>query len=250
MPSGRTAAAQDSLPEGWHEPRSWWSGSPRAAEPCDLAAARSNMWGSAADGAPQHKQAEERDAVLGRREPRISQLSLKDWNWDQSGYSSAIVGTVVNESSRHLRMVRIEFSIMDRQGNLLGTTSDYVSSLTPGESSRGPVLSGAPRRRAGDAGERSKAEAILQDLQSRRDRNVFVASRDVATLLTALGNRSSPSTRWSSPCAGAQCSDVVVGPRRGVPSAAEPSAMARSRSAGRQDRTRDDRDLRRSHRGE
>jgi serine/threonine-protein kinase len=38
-----------------------------------------------------------------------------------------------------------------------------------------------------EAGERSRAEAILQELQSRRDRNVFVASRDLATLLTALG---------------------------------------------------------------
>ncbi|MBW3563666.1 MAG: protein kinase [Acidobacteria bacterium] len=38
-----------------------------------------------------------------------------------------------------------------------------------------------------DAGERSKAEEILHDLQSRRDRKVFVASRDLATLLTALG---------------------------------------------------------------
>ena len=38
-----------------------------------------------------------------------------------------------------------------------------------------------------DAGERSEAEEILQELQSRRERNVFVASRDLATLLTALG---------------------------------------------------------------
>jgi serine/threonine protein kinase/tetratricopeptide (TPR) repeat protein len=39
-----------------------------------------------------------------------------------------------------------------------------------------------------DAGERSKAEEILTDLQSRRDRKVFVASRDLATLLSALGH--------------------------------------------------------------
>ena len=38
-----------------------------------------------------------------------------------------------------------------------------------------------------DAGERSRAEEILHDLQSRRERKVFIASRDLATLLTALG---------------------------------------------------------------
>ncbi|MFZ2492461.1 MAG: protein kinase [Thermoanaerobaculia bacterium] len=38
-----------------------------------------------------------------------------------------------------------------------------------------------------DAGERTKAEEILHDLESRRGRNVFIASRDLATLLTALG---------------------------------------------------------------
>ena len=38
-----------------------------------------------------------------------------------------------------------------------------------------------------DAGDRTKAEEILHELESRRERNVFVASRDLATLLTALG---------------------------------------------------------------
>lgn len=38
------------------------------------------------------------------------------------------------------------------------------------------------------AGERSKAEEILTDLQSRRDRKEFIASRDLAALLTALGH--------------------------------------------------------------
>ena len=39
-----------------------------------------------------------------------------------------------------------------------------------------------------DAGERSQAEDILTDLNSRRDRKEFVASRDLAMLLTALGH--------------------------------------------------------------
>jgi serine/threonine protein kinase/Tfp pilus assembly protein PilF len=38
-----------------------------------------------------------------------------------------------------------------------------------------------------DAGERARAEELLTELQARRDRKVFVASRDMATLLTALG---------------------------------------------------------------
>jgi serine/threonine protein kinase/Flp pilus assembly protein TadD len=38
------------------------------------------------------------------------------------------------------------------------------------------------------AGERSKAEVILADLQARRERNDFVASLDLATVLSALGD--------------------------------------------------------------
>lgn len=99
----------------------------RAEEARQAAAAR--------EEAERQRRAEEEAerAEEAAKEAAVSQLALKDWNWDQSGYSSAIAGTVVNESNRHLSMVRIEFSIMDRQGNLLGTTSDYVSSLTPGE---------------------------------------------------------------------------------------------------------------------
>ena len=66
----------------------------------------------------------------------ISQLRLDDFEWDSSEYSRRIVGRVINGSSRRFSMVKVEFSLEDRRGNLVGTASDYVSSLEPGESWR------------------------------------------------------------------------------------------------------------------
>jgi len=79
---------------------------------------------------------EQREREEREKAEAVNQLRLQHFDWKYERYSTYLVGTVRNESSRPFRFVRVEFSLLDRNENLVGTASDSVTSLEPGESWR------------------------------------------------------------------------------------------------------------------
>jgi hypothetical protein len=66
----------------------------------------------------------------------VNRLRLQNYDWKYEGYSTYLAGAVRNESTRPFRFVRVEFSLLDKNKNLVGTASDSIMSLEPGETWR------------------------------------------------------------------------------------------------------------------
>jgi len=63
----------------------------------------------------------------------LNQLTLETWTWDSTEYSRALVGTIQNNSNRTIGFVSVNFNLLDKDGDKVGTAEDMIETLNPGE---------------------------------------------------------------------------------------------------------------------
>lgn len=79
--------------------------------------------------AEEQRQAEEEE----RKQQAVNDLELVTWDWKTEDFARYLVGKIKNNSDYTLNFVGIEFNLEDEQGDKVGTASDHISSLSPGE---------------------------------------------------------------------------------------------------------------------
>ncbi len=67
------------------------------------------------------------------KQDALNQLTLGIWKWDSTEYSRALVGTIQNDSNRTIDFVSVNFNLLDKDGDKVGTAEDTIASLNPGE---------------------------------------------------------------------------------------------------------------------
>lgn len=67
------------------------------------------------------------------RDQAVRLLRLEGYGWQSERYSTHLVGSVVNGSDKRFSFVHIKFSLLDSDGNLVGTASDMTTTLEPGQ---------------------------------------------------------------------------------------------------------------------
>lgn len=67
------------------------------------------------------------------KQDALNHLTLGTWSWESTEYSRALVGTIRNDSDRTINFVSVNFNLLDKDGNKVGTTDDNIASLNPGE---------------------------------------------------------------------------------------------------------------------
>lgn len=65
--------------------------------------------------------------------PKKADLELLDYKASSTEYSRYVIGTILNKSSKTCTFATININLMDKKGDRVGSTSDSITNLGPGE---------------------------------------------------------------------------------------------------------------------